>query len=384
MATAKKKASTKKPTTGAGKTAASGPAKRKSGPAAVTAPTRHFCGLPRIPERKLARGMSRDRARLILQTANKWLNGTTLRYWFFDKPAKWSAAEPEKDVVRRAFKMWKDFGTGLTFVEVGSRAEAQVRISFDQTDGSWSYLGNDVLTARSDPRTMNFGWSLTQDPAEGLDTALHEIGHTLGFPHEHQNPFAGIVWNEEAVYRALAAPPNRWDRQKTFWNIIRKITPDEVQGSSWDPDSVMHYPFEAGLINKPVQYRAGLHPAGGVSARDREWLLKFYPPIEPAAIPLLLPRQSVPLTLEAGKQADFRFQPDRARYYEFRTFGESDTVMALFEDAPGTLKQIAEDDDSGANRNAYFRLRLKKGGKYVLRVRLYYSEVPGETAVMAW
>jgi hypothetical protein len=347
-------------------------------------PTRHFCGLPRIPERRLARGMSRDRARLILQTSNKWLNGTTLRYWFFDKPAKWTASEAEKNVVRRAFKTWKDFGIGLNFVEVNNRAEAQVRIAFDQSDGSWSYLGKDVLTPRSDPRTMNFGWSLTADPREGLDTAMHEIGHTLGFPHEHQNPFAGIVWNEDAVYRSLAAPPNSWDRQKTYWNIIRKITPDQVQGSSWDPDSVMHYPFEAGLIDKPAQYRSGLHPAGGISARDREWVLKFYPPIEPAALPLLVPRQSVPLTLEAGRQADFRFQPDRARLYEFRTFGESDTVMALFEDTAGTLKQIAEDDDSGADRNAYFRLRLKKAGKYVLRVRLYYSQLPGETAVMVW
>ena len=54
---------------------------------------------------------------------------------------------------------------------------------------------------------MNFGWDLTQ-PGE-IDTAIHEIGHTLGFPHEHQNPHAGIVWDEEAVYAALAQPPNQ-------------------------------------------------------------------------------------------------------------------------------------------------------------------------------
>jgi len=42
--------------------------------------------------------------------------------------------------------------------------------------------------------------------AFGLDTAVHEIGHSLGFPHEYQNPKAGIVWNEEAVYAALGQP----------------------------------------------------------------------------------------------------------------------------------------------------------------------------------
>ena len=46
-------------------------------------------------------------------------------------------------------------------------------------------------------------------------------------------PFAGIVWNEEAVY-ALAAPPNRWNREK-FSILYVKIEPDTVQGSSWDP-----------------------------------------------------------------------------------------------------------------------------------------------------
>jgi hypothetical protein len=90
------------------------------------------------------------------------------------------------------------------------------------------------------------------------------------------------------------------------------------------------------------------------------------------------------LSLEAGKQADFRVQPDDAREYEFRTFGEADTVMALFDDAAGKLTQLAEDDDSGTDRNAAFRLRLKKSGKYVLRVRLYYAEARGETAVMVW
>jgi hypothetical protein len=68
------------------------------------------------------------------------------------------------------------------------------------------------------------------------DTALHGIGHTLGLPHEHQNPNAGIVWDEETVYTSLGGPPNNWPREKTQWNILRKIEPDTVQGSYWDPD----------------------------------------------------------------------------------------------------------------------------------------------------
>ena len=128
---------------------------------------------------------------------------------------------------------------------------------------------------------MNFGWTLTRRSSE-LDTAVHEIGHLVGFPHERQNPNAGIVWNEEAVYAALAKPPNSWTREITFWNIIRKIDPDTVQGSSWDPNSIMHYPFERGLINEPAQYRQGLQPAGALSQRDITWVRAFYPPLNDA------------------------------------------------------------------------------------------------------
>ena len=226
-------------------------------------------------------------------------------------------------------------------LEIRLANEADIRIAFEQGDGSWSYLGTDIRTRRSDPRTMNFGWSLVEDPQEGMDTAIHEIGHTLAFPHEHQNPFAGIVWDEEAVYRSLAAPPNSWSRQTTFHNIIRKIEPDTVKGSNWDPDSVMHYPFEAGLILKPAKYSKGLSPAGGLSPHDREWVQTLYPPLKAAdAIPLV-PFQSVPLKLKSGQQVDFSVSPTRTRPYVMQTFGEADTVMALFEQKPSGAVQLA-------------------------------------------
>ena len=346
--------------------------------------SRRFCAARFPAPPKLPKGISPKRAQLIRQTANRWLNGTTLRYWFFDKPAKWTAPKKEVDVVRAAFKAWKALGIGLDFLEVKKQDDADIRIAFQQGDGSWSSLGTDIRTKRSDVRTMNFGWSLAEDPQEGMDTAIHEIGHTLGFPHEHQNPFAGIVWNEEAVYKSLAAPPNQWSRQTTFHNIIRKIEADSVKGSNWDPDSVMHYPFEGGLILKPTKYSRGLSPAGGLSSHDKEWVQTFYPPLKAADAIALVPFQSVPLKLKSGQQIDFSIAPTMTRPYVIQTFGEADTVMALFEQKPSGAVQLAADNDSGIDRNARITTQLTKGKPYTLRVRLNVATASGESAVMLW
>jgi hypothetical protein len=356
-----------------------------------------YCSLPEVPEPELPPDVNPNRAALIMLLANKWVNGTVLHYYFFDQETdgetvwfadgttawrSWTTDDEEKDVVRKAFQVWKDVNIGLDFKEVNSRDEAEVRIGFMRGDGAWSYVGRAVLDYGPDERTMNFGWDLTRYPDE-IDTAVHEIGHTLGLPHEHQNPFAGIEWNEEAVYEKLGQPPNSWSKDKTFYNILRKINADTVQGSNWDPNSIMHYPFEAGMIVKPEEYKNGLFPEPGLSDRDRAWVQAFYPPL-PDEVPELKPYQSQPLAIPPGGQANFVILPTSTRYYEMRTFGTSDTVMVLFEEEEGELRYRTADDDSGEDTNAQVHLKLIKGHKYVLRVRLYYAERSGETAVMMW
>ncbi len=357
-----------------------------------------YCSLRPTEPREFSPNVNSVRAELIRLIATKWVNGTVLHYYFFDRNSDgetitmsdgsqawrpWTTSTAEKDVVRAAFKVWADVGIGVRFVEVNSRDDAEIRIGFMRDDGAWSYIGRDILDYGRDQRTMNFGWDLTRS-AEELDTAVHEIGHSLGFPHEHQNPNAGIVWDEEAVYTSLAQPPNRWNREKTFWNIIRKIEPDSVQGSNWDPDSIMHYPFEAGLIKLPIPFRNGLQPAGGLSDRDKTWVKTFYPSLSPADHSVLVPFKSNPLTLAAGEQANFTFIPAATRNYEIKTFGTSDTVMVLFEDTGGEPRYMTADDDSGEDWNAYIRTKLYKGRKYIVRLRLYYAERTGETAIMLW
>ena len=41
-------------------------------------------------------------------------------------------------------------------------------------------------------------------------------------------------------------------------------------------------------------------------------------------------------------------------------------------------------DDSGTDLNAKITTKLQKGHKYLLRVKLYWQDRSGETAVMVW
>lgn len=339
------------------------------------------CALPFVPERRFDADVSEHRADLIRYVDKKWMNGTKLRYWFFDQGA-WDGPESEKDLVREAFDVWSDVGIGIRFEEVGSIDEAEVRIGFLQSGRTWSYVGRDVIDVPGQhERTMNYGWRIADD-SRGVDVPVHEIGHTLGFPHEHQNPFAGIVWDEEAVYRHFAR--QGWDRATTDRNVLRKLSMAEVEGSEWDPDSIMHYGFPAGLILEPAAYRGGIQPALGLTDADREEVRRFFPPNPDGMLDKLEPFRFERLQLEPMQQANFQIEPTATRDYTIQTFGQADTVMVLFEDRDGELRYVAGDDDSGTALNARIETRLVPGRRYVLRIRLYLNWASGETGVLLW
>lgn len=342
---------------------------------------KQFCNLPVSTGPLLPPGIGEMRERALVLTQNKWVNGTRLTY-FFKNVGPFIWPNSQKQVVRDAFGAWKSLGIGLDFSETSSEAEAILIIGLVQGDGSWSWIGTDVLHNRRNDCNMNFGWDLRT--AWGKSTALHEIGHAIGMPHEHQNPKSGIVWNEAEVIAYFSGPPNNWDEPTIRWNILRHLSASEVEGSEWDPASIMHYAFQANMIDAPSPYsNEGVPASYDFSAKDRAWASRFYPPVALSDIAELSLGETVPLAEMVGEQADFLFRPTDTREYSLQTFGEADRKIAIahiLDD--GSSEMLKVRDDSATDSNAQIVRELVAGQIYRISARTHFAPSPGANTIM--
>lgn len=324
----------------------------------------HVC-FDRILPRELMRmrptlRSASGRTRAISPIGKTWMNGSVLHVRFIGGDAAQRAKAREQ-------AGWWEAVANLRFV-FDDAPGADIRIAFDDGDGAWSYIGTDCKSIPANEPTMNLGF---------LDggTAAHEWGHAIGLAHEHQNPAGGIQWNEAVVLREMAKSPNFWDAQTTRHNILSRYQADQINGTTFDPESIMLYFFPADWTLNGVGTRAN----DVLSQMDKQFVAgaRMYPHAAPAL------DSATPLTPNArsrtaarigrfGEEDLFRFVVDRDGRYVVDTRGPTDVVMKLFgPDRPTAL--VAEDDDSGYAFNARIAADLLAGA-YWVQVRHYNRE----------
>lgn len=209
-----------------------------------------------------------------------WEPGSQLRVRFLD-------GDPlmQRRVLRLA-QVWSAYAN-LSF-EPSADEDAEVRISFDQTQGSWAYEGTTNLKISTRERTMNLGWLHADSPIDEIESVvLHEFGHVLGLAHEHNNPDAGLAWNREVVYKQMGGPPNNWPKEHVdrlfFYTWPRDRFPFT---KPFDPQSISAFTI-------PPEFTKGGVSIGRnvmISPGDREFISRLYPysdaepPAQPSAV----------------------------------------------------------------------------------------------------
>ena len=183
-----------------------------------------------------------------------------LQQYFFDNP-NINITEGVKKIVNERIQPL----VSLKFQFVDKNSDADVRISFDASGGAWSELGTDAKNVAADKATMNLGWF-------DVSTVMHEFGHVLGMIHEHQNPSGQTIdWNDQKVYE-WANETQGWDKDMTYKNILHKYSKTQVNGSSFDPLSIMLYFFPGDLTNNGIGTNQNLR----LSGLDMEFINKKY------------------------------------------------------------------------------------------------------------
>lgn len=249
---------------------------------------------------------------------------------------------------------------------------AECRITFIPGQ-AWSYIGTDATQQPKNKGNMNLGFGLN-DGNEG--TYRHEFGHFIGAIHEHQNPQGGIKWNREAVIRSLSGPPNNWDRETIEHNMFEGYDRNQINGSQFDPKSIMLYPIPKEWTLDGFTSR----PNAVFSELDKQWMRKQYPgrggpvdPVDPVKptdpIERILPVIKLDSMRDGiGKPGEtdiYTIPIDEAGYHRIEATGPTPVVLRLFGPNSKT-SMIAQTNNTGTWLNAVISRPLNPGKYYLM------------------
>lgn len=204
-------------------------------------------------------------ARMAIDRRSNWKPGKRLTISFL------GGKKEVRDRVIRHASSWMDHAN-IIFDFKPRKKNGDIRISFDQKDGSWSAVGTECLTIDSSEATMNLGWvTAALNDEEFRQVVLHEFGHALGCVHEHQRPDNGIPWDKKAVYAYYKI--DKWTKEDVDEQVFYKYNENIIRANKLDTKSIMMYavPEELTKGKYAVPWNSRLSP------EDKKFIRKIYP-----------------------------------------------------------------------------------------------------------
>ncbi|MHC8393130.1 M12 family metallopeptidase [Pseudomonas sp. LB3P93] len=131
----------------------------------------------------------------------------------------------------------------LKFVIV-PKGYADIRIT-TVSEHNKSLIGTDALTFAQNEATMHLETTPSDEYFES--TVLHEMGHALGYLHEHLHRDATIPWNREKVYEHYFEHYG-WDKQRVDENVLMPYS-GAIVDTEYDKHSIMHYAVDKELTD---------------------------------------------------------------------------------------------------------------------------------------
>lgn len=244
-----------------------------------------------------------ERAAIAILSTKYWgTGGVKLGVAFMDGPPA--------DLRARLLSHFNAWGAGANIVfQEASAGLAQVRVARTRGEGYWSYLGTDVLQIPRGQPTMNLdSFTMSTSEAEFRRVVRHEVGHTLGCPHEHLRA-AVIRRLHRARTIAYFRQQHGWSEAMTVSNVLTPLEEAWIIATPQaDETSIMTYQLPGSITTdgRPV--------VGGndINALDAEFMAQRYPPVTPPPPPPPPPPAGGVITIDPARKT-FSVPPDWTR-----------------------------------------------------------------------